>query len=431
MKSDSYERARDTILTSPNGQTCCALIARCAATIGGWLCAIVDGSVQAPEALKALSKNRTASMAIWMLGRATVDDIIEKNLTLVLARLLQALRQFDSLSVHDRTQRIIELVPPLSPVIDEWKAHLDQTMEPIHDKKKRRQQRHEHLTDQSSHEDVAVSTTLEQCVHHLFDIVLPEGASSIYLPMSTAVFKEKLQGLVSMGIPIVVEKIHAFISQRMLKMHGLFSLYSSLYRWVAQEQRRPPSPSSPASPQLVTILAPAIHSWICAFTPHEATDNHEIPFEALAQTLIDACILGVKELSLTALVIQGVMSLETMTAHAPVLHTEAELQQLIEQMGRDERIVRCLLKKCADRPDLPIPKAPDVMSTFLGLLIYGLQESASDIFSQEALRNCPWQEWQHTVLTRFEWFTLSPYGDRAVAHLMEAAVRTIRESMSQ
>lgn len=420
--SDEYAFAVDFLGTVPHGRELIHEVTAFSRFLGNAAYELFEGKKEPPQAFlpffEKLLTHDVAKMAFCFLGKQGVADIIEKNLILFLSRFFSASRAVDILPLHDKLSFFVQSMTILSSQSFEWTKRLEESSLHIHDKKERRHRRH-HLQHDLKHRIVeSHPLRCEKVLRNVLSVLLPNGASSLYLPPGGELFIPKLQEMVDSAIPSCAVWIVETLFRRELKVDGLYYVYTQIPVWVTKEASLPVKSETAEPPSdLVASLTSAIPYLRQAFFPRfDSPESFATP-DIVAFTLIDWIGLLLQRVSLESLLASGCIYIAKMTSISFTNHSDRELDQVIETLSNDERIVRAIIKKIFPSPDLPAPKRRGAAAVFFELVMYGLKASASELLAKGTLATSNWEEIQHDALERIRWFVLSPYFDQALLEI--------------
>ena len=414
MKKDEVESALQTIHSIIGGKECLVKLTELSAVLGEYFCDVVEEKQRPPEFFKHLTGHGQTKMAVWLLGREKISAIIEKNLVLFLSRIATAIEPINLLSPQEKTAIIIRKLDSFSTLARAWSVHLQESTQHVHDKKERRLRRQAHQHNAAHEIKSSIPSLLEGVVHRLLSLLLPEGGKSLYLPSGgAALLAPKIDEMLETAIPSLSLWMAEFMARRDLKIDMLYQLYSGLYRWTQIDTplSEPSSIKNPSSS--LPSLEPVLECLLQTFAPMVLTSKIDLSMETVAEKITEK-LIRLSSNPLEPLAIQMFRKALTALSSTAPLHSEKDLEQLIQLMSHDEKILRALIKTVIPPPDLPVPKRANIQSVFCELLLYGLKASATEAMAQGAIQTLPWEECQQTMLERFRWFALSPYFDVAV-----------------
>ena len=366
------------------------------------------------QRLEGLLKSDAVKMSFFLLKREGIEDLIEKNLTLMIGRVLQTAQNLDSLLLPEKVSSFLRIVHIFSSHAEVWYGFFEKSMQPIHDKKSRRERRHEVRKEMEHLASETVIHLSEELVHILKGCFLPKGASSLYLPEGGELFLPRLQEMIDGALPSIVQWVETVLSQRELKINFLYWLYSSLRGWVIKEPRLEEPGNLPLSfPDQVSEFIP-IFSLLCKIFLPTLPIGPSIDPQVVASQAIKAVASSLQTLSCESLLVKGFLSWSKIITMSYPHHSDQELDQLIEAIASDIRLPEAIAKSLIPSPDLPVPTKKESIFAFFGLVLYGLKASAKEVLVQGALSSLDWEEAQGVCLERFRWFVLSPYFDQAI-----------------
>lgn len=412
-RDEEVELARATIRAAFRGEELHREVIDWVQRTTDWFFMVVEGRAEGPSFVN----DETVKIAVFLLGKEGCRVLLENNALLLLARLLAFATSVDARSLEEKLSIAIRSVLLLTPHVDEWSHFLEESTQPIHDKKERRNRRRalQHETRQRPAD--AVKELWSAAIVRLVSILLPSGAASLYLPKGGSMFVPKLQQLIDHALPSIGSWLEERLFQRPMKIDMLYWLFSALRFSLSSTQQlggKPPALKN--SSALGAQLEPAVLPLLNAFVPGIFSLGAEVRANLIAWKTVDAMANFLNETSVVSLVISGCCRLGRETA-GNTHRSERELDELIDALGHDERLVRTIISRVVPQPDLPVSSEVGTVAVFFNLLVYGLKASASEIMTQGALRSFDWERAQQTALERVTWFVLSPYFDHALVEL--------------
>ena len=334
-----------------------------------------------------------ARMAVQFVGRELIEETIEKNLVLLIARLLKLIEQFDNAS-NDIKLDVLQTV--FEVFIDEaslWFEELEERYVRLHSKKERRERRHH----RPHHELAPLRASL---VEQLLPFLLPEGIDSLYLPPSVSLIRSQLEK--KFDITTFLDSMLVALFERPNKINFLFSAFSSLHIWACMGSGLP-SAGEEMSEQHVERMVPSIERFICLFIPSFGEKVHLLPKRMIAEKALSLYLGCCKDVSFGDL-------LANLVLKSPLAHSEESLKKLIERISQDERAVRKVFLRLFPPSMTQLPETP----SFLELLSFGLKTSATSFVADSLLSSTDWSDVLFDLFDRTRLFTLSPYFERAI-----------------
>jgi len=334
-----------------------------------------------------------ARMAVQFVGRELVEETIEKNLILLIARLLKLTEQFDKASI-DKKLDILQTV--VETFIDEaslWSEELEEMYVHIHSKKERRERRHH----RPHHELAPLRVSV---VEKLVPLLLPEGIASLYLPPSVSLIRSQLEK--KLDISSFLDNVLVALFERPNKINLLFSAFSSLHIWACMGSGLPATEEE-ISEQHIDRMTPAIERFICLFIPSFSERAHLLPKRMIAEKALSLFLGYCQCISLGDLLVNLVLK-------SPLAHSEESLKKLIERISQDECAVRKVISRLFPPSISKLPETP----SFFEILSFGLKTSATSFVADSLLSSTDWPDVLFDLFDRMRLFVLSPYFERAI-----------------
>lgn len=362
-------------------------------------------------------KNDGVRFVCSLLGRDGVVDLIEKNLTLILGRLLVVARNIDALPLHEKASLGIQAISTFSSRAAEWNAYLEETTRPIHDKKIRRERRHLLQQEGRLLSAEEVPALWEGVFRKLLYLLLPKGAASLYLPPGGEVFVPKIQEMIESSLPSITAWCEQQVFRRDVKIDLLYRLYSKIRSLSAEGTPLQSEETVPAD--LVAGLEPVISPLCHTFIPSLFALGSGVRPELIATKAVEIILSLLRSLSVESLFVIGCFRLAKLSSLPLPQYTDKELDELMDSLSNDERVVRAIIKGVIPSPELPAVTQGGAAAVLFELVLYGLKASASEMMTQGALSSFNWKEAQSVCFERLRWFVLSPYFDHAVLEIAD------------
>ena len=355
-----------------------------------------------------------AQFVMSLLGRQGVTQAIHKNCVFVLARLLTRARAYDGATPQERVKPLIHLLSVIAPQAKRWAACHEASAHPIHDKKERARRRRLVLHEEKANVSQATHALLEALWHNLIPILLPCGASSLYLPAGGSFLLSHIDKEIKNPSFIFSSPEWAEKTVRELKTSVMYWILNSVKQHLGNEKDSIPRYTIP--PDLIASILPIIEPVRTAFmlTDLPQTQDDPLPPEAIASSVVRFLLFFVQSFSAEAALTSGWLNM--VASSESVVHTEQELEELIETVSRDDRLIKKILHLVA--PTIDIGPSTSKNLSFWGIVMDGLTSALTDVFIEDTLGSFDWEGAQRTVLDRLRWFFFSPYADEAFSQLL-------------
>ncbi len=421
--ADEVASAVALLRSAPRGGELLQRLSSASLELGEALFQAIEGTLDERSPFFSLAtplvRHESVKMAIVLLGKKGVVEILEKNLLLLLGRIVPYVRSLDAMSLDEKVAWGIQGLSMAAKYIEEWHISLEERTRYIHDKKERRARRH--LLQRTTRKLLVPSHPhpCSRACARLLSIVVPDGAASLYLPQGGSFFLPRLQELLDTSLPHVGLWLEEHGLRRDVKIDCLYWLYSMVYELMTDQ-----SPPSKAGPKLTTLsaltqrLQPCLLPLFRAFMPSLCTLGSQLRTEVIAWKAVELLGRALGNVSLESLLINTLLRYSNVANMSLSHHDERGLDTLIDTMAGDERIIRGIIHSVVPQPNLPLADKANAVSVFFNLVLYGLKASASEIMTQGALSAFQWKEIQQEVLERFRWFALSPHCDQLVLEIV-------------
>jgi hypothetical protein len=412
-----YQSALKVLSGHIRGQELLRELASCSHFFGEIVFDVFEGKRTLHPSLQSLEdllKSDAVKMVFFLLKREGVEDLIGKNLILLVGRALSIAQNLDSPALSEKLSFFLRIMRIFSSHAEAWHGFFEKSMRPIHDKKSRRERRHEVRKEIDQLSSETIFHLSNEVVQTLMRYFLPKGAASLYLPDGGELFLPRLQEMIEGALPSIVQYVETVLSQRELKINFLYWLYSNLRGWTLKKTK----PSDQAktllsSPDQLSEFTPSL-SLLCKIFLPTLPIGTSIDLQPVASQAIETIASSLQTLSCESLLVEGCLSWSTIMALSYPRHTDQELDHVIETIASDIRLPEAIAKSLIPSPDLPVPTKKESIFAFFGLVMYGLKASAKEVLVQGALSSVDWEEAQGVCLERFKWFILSPYFDQLI-----------------
>ncbi len=336
------------------------------------------------------------ALARAMVGESAVGEMVHKNLTLLLARLLGQVRQLDRRSLEEKLSFIVQLFVTLSSAAQEWGQEVARFEPALHDKKARRRRRHQ----PHGGVEVDLRPSLLNALASLQTILLPHGADSIYMPAGAAMMAPALFSLIESNRPQAAEWISTTVFSRETK-NTLFS------RWLLKVREWARSPEGLAMPSLQfdetlllpfeQALGPFFHTFLEPSAPWiQAVSKRPLAIKALSVIAFQLYATSLEDLFLSFL--SSAMEGAFQPFESDALYTILD----------DESFFTALLSKCLPQPQIKTG------GSILDTLRTGLEAAVTHNMADSA--SVPVREAGSYFLVRLKNFILSGHFDQALFH---------------
>lgn len=349
-------------------------------------------------------ENDAVRAALAFIGKDAFLELVEKNLLLIVGRVLSLARAFDMLDPQKKLEIFLDI---LSVVKEEQSAWLDEykkKVAPLHDKRLRRERRKELLQQESAFQAMdrpLCGTWVRSLVRHM----LPEGTKSLFLPAMARLFLSDkfIESTLEKNLDIVMKSIHA----REWKERMLYHLiaYSSKDIFLKS------NPSAQEGeknflPKALFEKAQSVVFWILNLAAAVDPSLPFLPKEATTEKACDYALRFARTLSLEELMLYLMQALLSSQAVA------GNLDILIDAVSGNPKAIAIFIKKIGSAfvPQTALKLNPTI-GDFLAMSAQGaIVENAI----QEKADLLVYNEVPLQILQSLRLFVLSTFFDRVI-----------------
>lgn len=367
-------------------------------TIEDFFCEKAKKIVEAPEIPESAAAS--FSLAVQFLGEEKCAQLLEENMVAVYQRFLHVAEDFDRRPFAEKLEIVLQVWDFFVEELHDQQQKAMVFSKPVHDKKKRKQERKEKDGGIDLSEERAV------CAKTIFSRAFPEGVDSLILPFGAKLFSTKMTQML-LQLEVFFEESCEKILSKKNKEH-LFGLILQQFEKWCTEGCPCSEKSFVADVYVVDKIEQKIPFLVEIFLSPVWKVGKYIPKRTLATYIANGIVGMVHTLSVKELLLQVSQKFLHNTKRQTEPLTEEQLGKLCLNKAIPLGLIYRFFPEEKKQISLETPK------NFLQVMIDVLSTSSKKEMALHFLKIFPWQELSFHIMTVLKQFCLSSYCNKAI-----------------